>query len=140
MVDCGPEQLRRWREHRRDIAAGVRWAFGEGLSRLEPLAVMTDSDNTRTLGHIWYGPVMTASFEPAVSRLAMLECSVSGGFGQASSTCRMSPQGRRRPTAKGGCPVVDLGGQLSGSVIALPTGAGRPRSDAEPTRPERPKS
>lgn len=57
VVDSGPAQLRRWREHRRDLAADFRHAFGEDPGALTSIAVMTDSDNTRSSATSWYGPV-----------------------------------------------------------------------------------
>lgn len=57
VVDSGPAQLRRWREHRRDLAADFRLAFGEEPGRLESIAVMTDSDNTGASAQSWYGGV-----------------------------------------------------------------------------------
>jgi hypothetical protein len=49
---------RQWRDHRRDLRADFRRAFGE-----EPgdpavaVAVMTDADNTKSLARAWYGPI-----------------------------------------------------------------------------------
>ncbi len=57
VVDSGPEGLKRWREHRRDVAADFRRAFGEEPGPLLAIAVMTDSDNTRSRSRAWYGPV-----------------------------------------------------------------------------------
>ncbi len=57
VVDSGPGELRRWRDHRRDIAADFRRAFGEEPGPLTSIAVMTDSDNTRSEARAWYGPV-----------------------------------------------------------------------------------
>jgi len=57
VVDSGPTELKRWREHRRDVAADFRRAFGEEPGPLLALAVMTDSDNTRSRSRAWYGPV-----------------------------------------------------------------------------------
>ena len=57
VVDSGPAELRRWREHRRDLAADFRLAFGEEPGALTSMAVMTDSDNVRGSAHTWYGPV-----------------------------------------------------------------------------------
>ena len=57
VVDSGPEHLRRWRDHRRDLAADFRLAFGEDPGALTSIAVMTDSDNTRSQAHSWYGQV-----------------------------------------------------------------------------------
>lgn len=57
VVDSGPAELRRWREHRRDLAADFRLAFGETPGPLTSMAVMTDSDNSRASARTWYGPV-----------------------------------------------------------------------------------
>ena len=57
VVDSGPTQLRRWRDHRRDLAADFRLAFGEEPGALRSIAVMTDSDNTRSRAASYYGAV-----------------------------------------------------------------------------------
>jgi hypothetical protein len=57
VVDSGPAHLRRWREHRRDLAADYRLAFGEEPGALLSIAVMTDSDNTGARARSWYGGV-----------------------------------------------------------------------------------
>ena len=57
VVDSGPQELQRWCEHRRDLAADFRLAFGEEPGALNSIAVMTDSDNTRSRARSWYGPV-----------------------------------------------------------------------------------
>lgn len=57
VVDSGPGELRRWRDHKRDLAADFRRAFGEEPGALTAMAVMTDSDNSRASAHTWYGPV-----------------------------------------------------------------------------------
>jgi Protein of unknown function (DUF3047) len=57
VVDSGPQGLKRWREHRRDVAADFRRAFGEEPGPLLAIAVMTDSDNTKSKSRAWYGPV-----------------------------------------------------------------------------------
>lgn len=57
VVDSGPGQLRRWREHRRNLVADYRLAFGEEPGPLQTIALMTDSDNTRSRARTWYGPV-----------------------------------------------------------------------------------
>ncbi len=58
VVDSGPEGLRRWRDHRRDLAADFRRAFGEPPGPLRSVALMTDSDNTRAEARTWYGQVV----------------------------------------------------------------------------------
>jgi Protein of unknown function (DUF3047) len=62
VVDSGPENLRSWRDHRRDVIADFRLAFGENPGPLQAIAVMTDSDNTASRARAWYGPV--AATEP----------------------------------------------------------------------------
>ncbi len=57
VIDSGPEHLGRWRDHRRDLAADFRLAFGEEPGVLTLIALMTDSDNTRSRAHAWYGAV-----------------------------------------------------------------------------------
>lgn len=57
VVDSGPLNLRRWRDHHRDLRADFRLAFGEDPGPLQSIAVMTDSDNTRSSAHAWYGAV-----------------------------------------------------------------------------------
>jgi hypothetical protein len=57
VVDSGPAELRQWRDHRRNLAADFRLAFGEEPGPLKSMAVMTDSDNNRASAHTWYGPV-----------------------------------------------------------------------------------
>ncbi|MEK8029266.1 DUF3047 domain-containing protein [Ideonella sp. DXS29W] len=57
VVDSGAGELRRWRDHRRDLAADFRLAFGEDPGPLVSVAFMTDSDNTRSQAKTWYGSV-----------------------------------------------------------------------------------
>jgi hypothetical protein len=57
VVDSGPTQLRRWRDHRRNLAADFRRAFGEEPGTLSSVGLMTDSDNTGSRALSWYGPI-----------------------------------------------------------------------------------
>ena len=57
VVDSGPDGLKRWRDHKRDVVADFRRAFGEEPGPLLAIAVMTDSDNTQSKTRAWYGPV-----------------------------------------------------------------------------------
>lgn len=61
VVDSGATHLGHWREHRRDVAADYLQAYGEPPGALIGVALMTDSDNTRSRAEAWYGPVV---FEP----------------------------------------------------------------------------
>lgn len=65
VVDSGPQNLRSWRDHRRDVVADFRKAFGEDPGPLQAVAVMTDTDNTRTRARAWYGPVLTIDQAPS---------------------------------------------------------------------------
>jgi hypothetical protein len=57
VVDSGSAQLRRWREHERDLVADYQRAFGELPGRLIGIAVMTDGDNTASRAAAWYGRI-----------------------------------------------------------------------------------
>jgi hypothetical protein len=57
VLDSGAAQLGRWRDHRRDLGADFRHAFGEEPGPLQSVALMTDADNTRSAARAWYGPV-----------------------------------------------------------------------------------
>jgi len=57
VVDAGDGGLRQWRDHRRDLVADFRRAFGEDPGPLQAIAVMTDTDNTGTKAEAWYGAI-----------------------------------------------------------------------------------
>lgn len=57
VVDSGPAQLGRWRDHRRNLVEDFGRAYGEAPGRLVSVALMTDADNTRSTARAWYGPV-----------------------------------------------------------------------------------
>lgn len=57
VVDSGPQNLRRWVQHDRDVGADFERAFGEAPGMLQGMAVMTDSDNTRAYARAWYGEI-----------------------------------------------------------------------------------
>lgn len=57
VLDSGSEHLGRWRDHRRDLAADFRLAYGEDPGPLVSVAFMTDADNTGSAARAWYGPV-----------------------------------------------------------------------------------
>lgn len=62
VLDSGPAKLRRWRDHKRNLAADYRLAFGEEPGPLAAIALMTDSDNTASRAVSWYGPVTLESY------------------------------------------------------------------------------
>lgn len=57
VVETGSRKLNQWLDYERDIRADYERAFGEAPGALVGVAVMTDSDNTRTTTTAWYGPV-----------------------------------------------------------------------------------
>lgn len=56
-VESGPTHLGQWRTYKRDIRADFEKAFGEAPGALLGLAIMTDTDNTRSAVRAWYGDI-----------------------------------------------------------------------------------
>jgi hypothetical protein len=65
VVESGPHRLNRWLDYERDIRADFRHAFGEAPGALVGIAIMTDSDNTKSRAQAWYGLVR---FVPPTAR------------------------------------------------------------------------
>jgi hypothetical protein len=57
VLESGPARLNRWLDYERDIRADYERAFGEAPGALVGIAIMTDSDNTRSRAKAWYGPI-----------------------------------------------------------------------------------
>ncbi|HYF44199.1 MAG TPA: DUF3047 domain-containing protein [Ramlibacter sp.] len=57
VVESGPQRTRRWLDYERDIRSDYLRAFGEPPGALVGVAIMTDTDNTRSTARAWYGPV-----------------------------------------------------------------------------------
>jgi hypothetical protein len=57
VLESGPDKLNRWLDYERDIRADYERVFGEPPGALVGVAIMTDSDNTRSVAKAWYGPV-----------------------------------------------------------------------------------
>lgn len=57
VVESGPVRLGQWLDYERDISADFERAFGEKAGALVGVALMTDTDNTRSTAKAWYGPV-----------------------------------------------------------------------------------
>lgn len=57
VVDSGETMTSTWRFHERRIADDFRRAFGEEPGALVSIALMTDSDNTRSTVRAYYGEV-----------------------------------------------------------------------------------
>jgi hypothetical protein len=62
VVESGKSGLRHWRDYERNIRSDFEQAFHEAPGALVGIAIMTDSDNTRTRAQAWYGPL---AFGPA---------------------------------------------------------------------------
>ncbi|PHM21861.1 MAG: hypothetical protein CK604_04670 [Curvibacter sp. PD_MW3] len=57
VVESGRGNLNQWLDYERDIRADFTRVFGEPPGALVGIAIMTDSDNTRTMTRAWYGAV-----------------------------------------------------------------------------------
>lgn len=56
-VESGPGRVGQWITYQRNIRADFEKAFGEAPGTLLGLAIMTDTDNTRSATRAWYGQV-----------------------------------------------------------------------------------
>lgn len=61
VAESGSARVGQWLSYERDVVADFRRAFGEEPGRLIGVAVMTDSDNTRSDIDAWYGDVALLS-------------------------------------------------------------------------------
>lgn len=68
VLESGPDRLNRWLDYERDIRADYVRAFGEAPGRLVGVAIMTDTDNTRSRATAWYGPVRLVAAGDAPGR------------------------------------------------------------------------
>jgi hypothetical protein len=55
VVSSGTEALGRWKDHERDVQADFARAFGEAPGAVLSVAVMSDTDNTRSRTRAWFG-------------------------------------------------------------------------------------
>ncbi len=56
-VESGPARLNQWVSEKRDVRADYKRLFGEAPDRVDAVAIMTDTDNTRTTATAWYGDI-----------------------------------------------------------------------------------
>ena len=56
-VESGAGRVGQWLSYRRDLRADFEKAFGEPPGALLGLAIMTDTDNTRSTTRAWYGVI-----------------------------------------------------------------------------------
>lgn len=61
VIESGTENLNQWLDYERDIKADFERAFGEAPGALLGIALMTDTDNTRSKAKAYYGPVSLAA-------------------------------------------------------------------------------
>jgi hypothetical protein len=57
VVERGESNLRRWLNYRRSLWTDFERAFGEPPGALIGIALLTDSDNTKSIAEAWYGEV-----------------------------------------------------------------------------------
>jgi hypothetical protein len=64
VVQSGSSGLNQWLDYERDVRADYERVFGEKPGALVGIAIMTDSDNTRSRAQAWYGPISLRSAAP----------------------------------------------------------------------------
>ena len=57
VLESGARSLNRWMDYERVIREDFEKLFGEAPGALVSIALMTDTDNTKTATKAWYGPV-----------------------------------------------------------------------------------
>ncbi|WPB57507.1 DUF3047 domain-containing protein [Xylophilus sp. GOD-11R] len=70
VVESGPGRLGQWTTYNRDVQRDFERAFGESPGKLTGVALMTDSDNTRSQAAAWYGPLRFEKASPQKISLA----------------------------------------------------------------------
>ena len=63
-LESGPERLNHWIDYERDIRADFEKTFGEPPGALISVALMTDTDNTKSDTKVWYGPISLTPLPP----------------------------------------------------------------------------
>lgn len=56
-VDSGARGAGQWVEHRRDVRADLKGAFGDDVTHIDAVAIMTDGDNSGREARAWYGDI-----------------------------------------------------------------------------------
>jgi len=57
VVDSGQEHIGQWRLHERDLSADFQKAYGEAPGKIIGIALLTDTDNTQSETHAYYGDI-----------------------------------------------------------------------------------
>ena len=68
VVESGERRLGRWLDYERDIRADYHAVFGEDPGTLIGVGLMTDSDNTHSEMHAWYGAIQIDGLQLATGR------------------------------------------------------------------------
>ena len=68
VVESGGVNLNQWLDYERDIQADYEKAFGEPPGALLGMAIMTDTDNTRSTTRAWYGQLKLVSVNGYANR------------------------------------------------------------------------
>ncbi|MDP1538053.1 MAG: DUF3047 domain-containing protein [Burkholderiales bacterium] len=58
VVESGPDKLGSWQEVTRNVVEDFRRAFGEEPGRISAVGIMTDTDNTGSDIHAYYGDIL----------------------------------------------------------------------------------
>ena len=58
VLERGDAHLRQWRHYKRQLRADFVRAFAEEPGNLVGIALLTDTDNTKTKAQAWYGDVL----------------------------------------------------------------------------------
>jgi len=56
-ADSGGADAGRWVTHKRNVRADLRAAFGDGIDRIDAVAIMTDGDDSGSEARAWYGDI-----------------------------------------------------------------------------------
>jgi Protein of unknown function (DUF3047) len=67
VVESGAKNLNQWLDYERNIKADFERAFGETPGALVGIALMTDTDNTRSQARAYYGPVSMHAGAPSAA-------------------------------------------------------------------------
>lgn len=70
VVETGRDKLGSWQEVTRNVAEDYRRAFGEEPGRISAVAIMTDTDNTGSNVHAYYGDILFRKMPPATTAAA----------------------------------------------------------------------
>jgi len=57
VVDSGWDNLSQWHKHQRDLAADYKRAYGEAPGEVIGIAILTDTDNTKSEARAYYGDI-----------------------------------------------------------------------------------